>query len=60
MSNGKRLSEQVIGCAQNVCRELGAGFLETVYESALALEFEEKDILFAKAASIRYLLYRVS
>ena len=56
MSNGKRLSEQVIGCAQNVCRELGAGFLETVYESALALEFEEKDILFAKAASIRYLL----
>ena len=48
MSNGKRLSEQVIGCAQSVCRELGAGFLEVVYENALALELEKKDILFER------------
>ena len=48
MSNGKRLSEQVIGCAQNVSRELGAGFLEVVYENALALELEEKGILFER------------
>ena len=48
MSNGKRLSEQVIGCAQNVCRELGTGFLEVVYEKALALELEETGILFER------------
>ena len=48
MSNGKRLSEQVIGCAQNVSRELGSGFLESVYENALALELEEKGILFER------------
>ena len=48
MSNGRRLSELVIGCAQDVCRELGAGFLEVVYERALALELEEKGITFER------------
>ena len=48
MSKGKRLSEEVIGCAQNVSRELGTGFLEAVYENALALELEEKGILFER------------
>ncbi|HHJ35213.1 MAG TPA: GxxExxY protein [Gammaproteobacteria bacterium] len=52
MSFGKRLSEQVIGCAQNVSRELGTGFLEIVYENALALELEEKGILFEKQSSL--------
>jgi GxxExxY protein len=32
------LTEQVIGCAYAVSNELGAGFLEKVYENALALE----------------------
>jgi GxxExxY protein len=31
-----------------VCRELGTGFLEAVYENALALELEEKGILFER------------
>lgn len=48
MSDGTRLSEQVIGCAQNVSRELGSGFLEAVYENALALELEEKGIPFER------------
>ena len=48
MISSKRLSEQVIGCAQNVSRELGTGFLEAVYENALALELEEKGILFER------------
>ncbi len=48
MSDGKRLSERVIGCAQSVSRELGAGFLEAVYENALALELKEKGILFER------------
>ncbi len=48
MFDGKRLSERVIGCAQNVSRELGAGFLEVVYENALALELEDTGILFER------------
>ncbi|MGB5396457.1 MAG: GxxExxY protein [Gammaproteobacteria bacterium] len=40
MVEEKRISERVIECAQNVSRELGAGFLETVYENALALELD--------------------
>jgi len=46
MGDERKLSEQVIGCAHNVCRELGAGFLEVVYEKALALELAENGILF--------------
>jgi len=48
MSMGKRLSERVIGCAQNVSHELGAGFLEAVYENALALELEQEGIAFER------------
>jgi GxxExxY protein len=48
MSMGKRLSERVIGCAQNVSHELGAGFLEAVYENALALELELEGIAFER------------
>ena len=50
------LSEAVIGCAIRVSRELGHGFLERVYESALALEFRENGIAFErqKALAVRY------
>jgi len=46
MITGKKLSERVIGCAQNVSRELGAGFLEKVYESALCVELSQAGITF--------------
>ena len=48
MSNGKRLSNRVIGCAQTVSRELGTGFLEAVYENALTLELESEGIVFER------------
>lgn len=35
------LTEQVIGCAYAVSNALGAGFLEKVYENALALELRQ-------------------
>ncbi len=34
------LTEQVIGCAFKVSNELGSGFLEKVYENALAHEIQ--------------------
>src|SRR5947209_15920883 len=46
----------IIGAAMEVHRELGRGFLELVYQTALALEFQERDIPFKSevALPIRY------
>ncbi len=35
------VTEKIIGCAFTVSNTLGAGFLEKVYENALALEIEK-------------------
>ena len=47
-----KLSEQVIGCAVTVSRQLGHGFLEKVYEGALAVELEEANIPYERQKSI--------
>jgi GxxExxY protein len=36
------ITEKIIGCAFEVINELGTGFLETVYEKALAIALQEK------------------
>ena len=46
------LTEQIIGIFYEVYNELGAGFLEKVYEEAMALLFRERGILFEQQASI--------
>ena len=50
------LITQIIGCAIRVHTELGPGFLETIYASALGVEFEHSDIAFEreKAIVVRY------
>ena len=42
----QKLSERVIGCAIEVSRELGSGYLEKIYEAALAIELERIGIRF--------------
>lgn len=42
------LSEKVIGCAIEVSRRLGHGFLERVYESSLAIELEVNNVPFQR------------
>jgi GxxExxY protein len=51
-----RLAYAVIGCALEVHRALGPGFLESVYEEALCLELQRQGIPFVRQqeTSIKY------
>lgn len=42
----KDLAYRIVGCAMKVHRTLGPGFLESVYEAALKLEFSAQGINF--------------
>lgn len=42
------LTEKVIGAAIEVHREIGPGYLESIYEQALAIEFAERRIRFSQ------------
>lgn len=46
------LTGRIIGAAMEVHRQLGPGFLEGVYEEALACEFELQNISFEKQKEI--------
>jgi GxxExxY protein len=51
------LTERVIGAAIQVHRELGPGFLQSVYEEALAFEFAESGLCFQRHKPVP-VLYR--
>ncbi len=42
----KELSYNIIGCAMEVQKQLGVGFLESVYEEALKIELQSNQIPF--------------
>jgi len=51
-----QLTEKIIGCAISVHRNLGPGFLESVYRAALAHELDKASIPFEKekGLSVQY------
>ena len=48
----EELTEKIIGIFYKVYNELGFGFLEKIYENALAYEFEKIGLRFEKQAPI--------
>ena len=48
----RELTEEIIGAAFEVHRELGPGFLEKVYEAALVQELEERGVRVSSQAEI--------
>ncbi len=49
----KKLTETIIGCAMKVHRTLGPGFLESVYQKALAHELKKAGLRFECEKSIQ-------
>jgi len=45
----------IIQACMNVHRELGSGFLEPVYQEALAIEFKTMGIEFQKEKKLRFI-----
>lgn len=56
-----RITEKIIGCGIEVHRELGAGLLESVYESALCIEFLNNGLFYErqKALPLEYKGYKI-
>lgn len=51
-ANKDNVSRRVIGCAMTVSNQLGAGFLESVYENALALELQHQGLEFERQKTL--------
>jgi GxxExxY protein len=51
------LTERIIACAYRVHNTLGAGFLEKVYENAMAVELESEGIAFRRQVPLK-VMYR--
>lgn len=49
------VTEKIIGCAYTVSNNLGAGFLEKVYENALAIELKKLGLICQQQTPIKVL-----
>ncbi len=52
ISDLNEITSRVIGAAIDVHRSLGPGLLESIYERALAIEFDERDIRYRQQPRI--------
>jgi GxxExxY protein len=52
MDGETSITERIIGCAIEVHKQLGPGLLESVYESALCVEFKMNSLPFKRQAGI--------
>ena len=52
----EELTDKIIGCAIEVHKKLGPGFLESIYENAFIIEFQRKGLPFErqKEVAIQY------
>ncbi len=48
----EELSSEIIGAAIAVHRELGPGFLESIYENAMAIELQRKGLSFTRQKEV--------
>ena len=56
-----KITERIIGCAIEVHRYLGPGLLESIYESAICIEFNEKNLSYErqKILPVKYKHHKV-
>lgn len=52
MLEHEKITEAIIGAAIEVHKKLGPGFLESIYERALAIEFEKRGIEFSRQQEV--------
>jgi len=52
MDGDTAITDRIIGCAIEVHKHLGPGLLESVYESALCVEFKVRSLPFKRQAGI--------
>ena len=48
----EQLTEKIIGCAIEVHKKLGPGFIESIYENALIIELQKKGLPFDRQKEV--------
>jgi GxxExxY protein len=56
-----KITERIIGCAIEVHRYLGPGLLESIYESAICIEFNEENLSYErqKILPVKYKYHKI-